>query len=121
MKLDFRTRLTYTITQVTTPCTLDSEQFRSANPPYTGDSEDEFWDYITDNLSNWEADEFVVANEGFLTDELLDTLYQTFVESPSDVMFDSRYKSEDIIVEGGNIDKTYTKYNGFNARMNTEY
>ena len=30
-------------------------------------------------------------------------------------------KSEDIIVEGGNIDKTYTRYNGFNARMNTEY
>ena len=48
-------------------------------------------------------------------------LHQTFVDSPTNVMFDSRYKSEDIIIDGGEIDETYTKYNGFNSKMNTEY
>ena len=51
MKLDFRTRITYTITQSSEPASLDSESFRNAKPPYTGDTEEQFWDYITDNLN----------------------------------------------------------------------
>tara|TARA_R110000803_G_scaffold8577_9_gene27434 strand:+ start:311 stop:676 length:366 start_codon:yes stop_codon:yes gene_type:complete len=121
MKLDFRTRITYTITQSSEPASLDSESFRNAKPPYTGDTEEQFWDYITDNLNRWEADDFIIDNEGLLSDSVLDMLHQTFVDSPTNVMFDSRYKSEDIIIDGGEIDETYTKYNGFNSKMNTEY
>jgi hypothetical protein len=115
MKLDFRTRTTYTITQVSeNPIPLDSEQFE-------GTTLEEFWDYIVDNLSNWEAEEYIEANEGILSDELLDSLYRTFVEYPTKEMFDSRTKSDEIIIEGGIIDESYTKYAGFNAEFNTDY
>jgi len=36
-------------------------------------------------------------------------------------MFDSRTKSDEIIIEGGVIDEEYTKYAGFNAEFNTDY
>jgi hypothetical protein len=122
MKLDFRTRTTYTITQVSeNPISLDSEQFREAVPPFEGTTLEEFWDYIVDNLSNWEADEYVESNEDILSDELLDSLYRTFVEYPTKEMFDSRTKSDEIIIEGGIIDESYTKYAGFNAEYNTDY
>lgn len=122
MKLDFRTRTTYTITQVSeTPITLDSEQFKNAKPPFEGTTIDDFWEYIVDNLSNWEAEEYIEANEGILSDELLDSLYETFVEYPTKEMFDSRTKSDEIIIEGGVIDEEYTKYAGFNAEFNTDY
>ena len=122
MKLDFRTRTTYTITQVSpNPITLDSEQFRNANPPFEGSTIEDFWDYITDVLSDYEAEEFINDNEGVLSDELLDALYDTFVEYPTEIMFDSRTKSDEIVIEGGVIDEEYTKYNGFNAEFNTDY
>ena len=122
MKLDFRTRTTYTITQVSeTPISLDSEQFREAVPPFEGTTLEEFWDYIVDNLSNWEAEEYIESNEGILSEELLDSLYETFVEYPTKEMFDSRTKSDEIIIEGGIIDESYTKYAGFNAEFNTDY
>ena len=41
MKLDFRTRTTYTITQVTTPATFNSEDFVKATPPYDGETEED--------------------------------------------------------------------------------
>ena len=122
MKLDFRTRTTYTITQVSeNPITLDGEQFRNAEPPFEGKTVEDFWDYITDNLSNWEAEVYIEENEGILSDELLDSLYETFVEYPTKEMFDSRTKSDEIIIEGGVIDEEYTKYAGFNAEFNTDY
>ena len=122
MKLDFRTRTTYTITQVSeNPISLDSEQFRNAEPPFGGKTVEDFWEYIVDNLSDWEAEEYIEANEGILSDELLDSLYETFVEYPTKEMFDSRTKSDEIIIEGGVIDEEYTKYAGFNAEFNTDY
>ena len=122
MKLDFRTRTTYTITQVSeNPISLDSEQFRNAKPPFEGKTVEDFWEYIVDNLSDWEAEEYIEANEGILSDELLDGLYQTFVDYPTKEMFDSRTKSDEIIIEGGVIDEEYTKYAGFNAEFNTDY
>ncbi len=122
MKLDFRTRTSYTVTQVSQhPITLDSEEFKFAIPSFEGDTEEEFWDYITDNLSNWEAEEYIEANEGILPDELLDNLYTTFVDYPTKEMFDSRYKSDEVFIDGGEIDDAYTKYAGFNPRYNTDY
>ncbi len=122
MKLDFRTRTTYTITQVSeNPISLDSTEFRFAIPSFEGETEEEFWDYIKDNLSSWEAEEYIEANEGILPDELLDDLYTTFVDYPTKEMFDSRQKSDEIVMEGGTIDGEYTRYAGFNARYNTDY
>ena len=44
MKLDFRNRVTYTVTKVSEPITLDSEDFRNAVPAYEGSSEEDFWE-----------------------------------------------------------------------------
>ena len=43
MKLDFRTRTSFTITNVSKPVTLDSEDFRKVEPPYEGETEAEFY------------------------------------------------------------------------------
>jgi len=120
-KLDFRTRTTYTITKVSDPISLNSEDFRNAVPAYEGETEEDFWDYISDNLSDWEAEQYIEDNEGILSEDLLNELYSTFVEYPHEVMFDSRTKSEEIVMEGGKIDEEYRKYAGFNATYNNEY
>ena len=120
MKLDFRTRTTYTITQVSEPITLNSEDFRNAKPAFKGESEEEFWDYINDNLSDWEAEEYIEDNEGILSDELLNTLYNSFVDYPTDIMFDSRNKSDEITMDGGELDEEYTKWNGFNVKYSND-
>ncbi len=116
MKLSFRTRTSYSITQVGEPCTLNSEDFVNAVPPYKGESEEEFQDYINDNLSDWEAEEYIEDNEGILSEELLDILYKSFVAYPTDVMFDSREKSDEITMDAGELDEEYTKWNGFNVK-----
>ena len=54
MKLSFRTRTSYSITQVGEPCTLNSKDFVKAVPPYKGETEEDFWNYINDNLSDWD-------------------------------------------------------------------
>ena len=116
MKLDFRTRTTYSITQVSEPITLNAEDFRNAKPAFKGESEEEFWDYINDNLSDWEAEEYIGDNEDILSEELLDTLDRAFVDYPTDIMFDSRNKSDEITMDAGELDEEYTKWNGFNVK-----
>jgi hypothetical protein len=110
MKLDFRTRTSFTITNVSKPITLDSEDFRKVEPPYEGETEAEFYEYISDILSNWEAEDFLSENKGNFSDELEDKIIDTFIEYPTEEMFDSRYKSDEIFIDGGKIDKEYTKY-----------
>jgi|TARA_R110001592_G_scaffold120621_1_gene325206 hypothetical protein len=121
MKLDFRSRTTYTLTQVTEAITLDSEDFRNAVPPYKGETEEDFWDYINDNLSDWEAEEYIGDNEDNFSEDLKDKLWQAFYEYPTQEMFDSRMKSDTITMEAGKIDEEYTKYNGFNAKYNNDF
>ena len=120
MKLSFRTRTSYSITQVGEPCTLNSKDFVKAVPPYKGETEEDFWNYINDNLSDWEAEEYIDDNEGILSEELLDTLYKSFVDYPTDVMFDSRNKSDAVMMDGGELDKEYTKWNGFNVKYSND-
>jgi len=120
MKLDFRTRTTYTITQVTTPATFNSEDFVKATPPYKGETEEDFWNYMNDNLSDWEAEEYIDDNLDILPAKLLDLLYEVFVEYPTNEMFDSRTKSEVITMEAGEIDESYSKYAGFNAKYSND-
>jgi hypothetical protein len=120
MKLSFRTRTSYSITQVGEPCTLNSEDFVKAVPPYKGETEEDFWNYINDNLSDWEAEEYIEDNEGILSEELLDILYKSFVDYPTDIMFDSREKSDEILMDAGELDEEYTKWNGFNVKYSND-
>ena len=121
MKLDFRTRTSFTITNVSKPVTLDSEDFRKVEPPYEGETEAEFYEYISDILSNWEAEDFIETNKEHFSEEVTDAMYDTFVEYPTIEMFDSRYKSDEVLIDGGKIDEEYTKYAGFNPIYNNGY
>ena len=121
MKLDFRSRATYTLTKVTEPITLDSEDFRNANPPFKGETEEDFWEYIKDNLSDWDAEAYLDNNEENFSEDLKDDLWNAFIEYPSEEMFDSRTKSDEVIMEGGTIDKEYRRYAGFNPKYNNDY
>ena len=105
MKLDFRARTTFTITNVTEPMTLDSEKFRNVEPPFTGDTEEQFYEYISDVLSSWDGEEFLEDNKEHFSEE----------------MFDSRNKSEDIVIDGGKIDDNYRRYAGFNPIYTPKY
>ena len=121
MKLDFRARVSFFITNVTKPMTLDSEDFRNAEPPYTGETESDFFKYISENLQSWEGEEFIEANVDKFSEQMLDDMYDTFVEYPSIEMFDSRTKSDEVFLDGGKIDEEYTKYAGFNPIYNNGY
>ena len=92
MKLDFRSRTTYTLTQ-----------------------------YISEHLSDWDAEEYLDNNEDNFSEDLKDDLWNTFIEYPTEEMYDSRTKSDEIIMEAGKIDKEYTKYAGFNAKYNNDW
>jgi hypothetical protein len=120
MKLDFRTRTTYSITQVTEPATFNSDDFKKAVPPFKGETEEDFWNYMNDNLSDWEAEEYIEDNDNILSADLLDLLYEVFVEYPTEVMYDSRNKSEEITMEAGKMDESYSKYKGFNAKYSND-
>ena len=121
MKLDFRARTTFSITKVTKPMTLNSEDFRKAEPPFEGKTEEEFFNYISENLQSWEGEEFIEANEGNFSEQMLNDMYDTFVEYPSIDMFDSRSKTDEVVLDGGTIDEEYTKYAGFNPKYNNGY
>ena len=100
MKLDFRARTTYTITKVTEPTTLDSEDFRNVEPPFTGETEEEFYNYISETLSDWEVEDFLDNNKDKFSEEQADNIWETFGEYPSEEMFDSRNKSDEIVIDG---------------------
>ena len=121
MKLDFRARTSFTITNVSKPMTLDSEDFRNVEPPFKGETEAEFYEYISEVLSNWEAEDFLSENKGNFSDELEDKIIDTFIEYPTEEMFDSRYKSDEVLIDGGKIDEEYTKYGGFNPQYTPKY
>jgi hypothetical protein len=121
MKLDFRARVSFTLTNVTKPMTLDSEDFRNVEPPFEGETEEEFFTYISENLQSWEGEEFMEANVDKFSEQMLDEMYNTFVEYPTIEMFDSRYKSDEVFLDGGTIDEEYTKYAGFNPKYNNGY
>lgn len=121
MKLDFRARTTFSITNVTKPMTLNSEDFKNAEPPFKGETEAEFYEYISEVLSNWEGEDFIETNKEHFSEQMLDDMYDTFVEYPTIEMFDSRYKSDEVVLDGGKIDKEYTKYAGFNPQYTPKY
>lgn len=121
MKLDFRARTTYTIAKVTEPTTLDSEDFRNVEPPFTGETEEEFYNYISETLSDWEVEDFLDNNKDKFSEEQADNIWETFGEYPSEEMFDSRNKSDEIVIDGGKIDENYTRYAGFNPIYTPKY
>jgi hypothetical protein len=121
MKLDFRARTSFTLTNVSKPMTLDSILFEKAEPPFQGSTEAEFYEYISETLTNWDAEEFIETNNDILSEEIIDAIYDTFVEYPSIEMFDSRYKSDEVVIDGGKIDKEYTRYGGFNPQYTPKY
>jgi hypothetical protein len=121
MKLDFRTRTSFTITNVSNPITLNSDDFRKVEPPFEGETEAEFYEYISEVLNSWEGEDFIETNKEHFSEEVQEAMYCTFVEYPSIEMFDSRYKSDEVVVDGGKIDKEYTKYGGFNPQYTPKY
>lgn len=121
MKLDFRARTTFTITNVTKPMTLDSEDFRNVEPPFKGETEAEFYEYISETLTDWDGEEFIETNKEHFSEEMQEAMYWTFLEYPTIEMFDSRTKSDEVVIDGGKIDEEYTRYGGFNPQYTPKY
>ena len=100
---------------------LNSDDFKNVEPPFTGDTEEQFYEYISDVLNSWDGEEFLENNKEHFSEEMSNKLYDTFIEYPTEEMFDSRNKSEDIVIDGGKIDDNYRRYAGFNPIYTPKY
>ena len=71
MKSQFRKTEYYTSHNATTPVELDSEKF----PDFVGETEEEFLQYISDNLVEWTD---IIGNDGdiFFDEETANALYE---------------------------------------------
>jgi len=121
MELDFRARTSFTITNVTKPITLNSDDFRKVEPPFEGETEAEFYEYISEVLNSWEGEDFIETNKEHFSEEMQEAMYWTFLEYPTIEMFDSRTKSDEVVIDGGKIDEEYTRYGGFNPQYTPKY
>ena len=67
----------YTIWEATEePIEVDVDKLRKCEPPYEGNTSQELWDYLEENVYNWDnQDEFIENNkEIYGEDELQDLL-----------------------------------------------
>jgi hypothetical protein len=108
MKKHFRKSEYYTITEATEPVELDSEKF----PEFTGETEEDFYNYIVDNYDN-------LANGDSLDEETRDLLW-SLIEGEREIYQDSRYKCANETIQMGEIDEEYHKTGGFHVEYEND-
>lgn len=104
MKKYFRTTENYTAYTATKPVELDSEMF----PNFEGETEQEFFDYISQNYRELAEDE-TLPNE--VTDLLNDLAY-----GDKEEYYNSSFKYYEGDFEMGELDEKANKNGGFDAQ-----
>lgn len=112
MKVQVR-RTEYRYVAETTPIvTLDTEKF----PNFTGETEDEFAEYLAENYWELEGmDELIGADLG-VDDEDTHNALAELVYAEMDVYSDSSEKGYEGEIQVGEEDETYRKNGGFNPK-----
>ena len=71
-------------------------EFKSANPPFDGENEEQFLKYIYDNLDDWLYDQNLMEPKGFgVSQKTADKLYSLQVENGEGYHAMSEYYYED--------------------------
>ena len=107
----------YTIWEATAePIEVDVEKLRKCEPPYEGNTPKELWNYLEENIFDWDSD-FVenehnkeVYGEDELQDHLLEDGYHDM-----ETYSDSREKYADDWVELGHKNEEYRKTGRFQS------
>tara|TARA_B100000401_G_C52148983_1_gene413126 strand:- start:71 stop:448 length:378 start_codon:yes stop_codon:yes gene_type:complete len=122
-KLHIRKVERYTIWEATEPIAIDVEKLRKCDPPYEGNTEEELFEYLLENIwEDWDAEftenkhNIEVYGEDALYDLMLEEgCYETSVYS------DSREKGQESWFELGVPNDEYRKTGGFESRVNNMY
>ena len=107
----------YTIWEATEePIEVDVDKLRKCEPPYEGSTTQELWEYLEENIYDWDnQDEFIETNkEVYREDELQNLLLEDGYHDKK-VYSDSREKGCEDWVELGHLNEEYRKTGGFES------
>jgi hypothetical protein len=109
MKKHFRATEYFTIHAATEPVELDSDLF----PDFEGETEQEFFDYISENYNE-------LAEDESLPEEVRDALY-TLIEGEKFDYFNSCTKGYEGDIQMGLPNETWHRTGGFEVELTTGY
>jgi hypothetical protein len=109
MKKHFRATEYFTIHAATEPVELDSDLF----PDFEGETEQEFFDYISENYND-------LAEDESLSEEVREALW-TLIEGEKFDYFNSCTKGYEGDIQMGQPDETWHKTGGFEVEFTTGY
>jgi hypothetical protein len=109
MKKHFRATEYFTIYAATEPIELDSDLF----PEFEGTTEQEFFDYISENYND-------LAEDESLPEEVRNSLW-TLIEGEKFDYFNSSYKGYEGDIQMGKPNETWHKTGGFEVELTTGY
>jgi len=104
----------YTIWEATEPVEVDVDKLRKCEPPYEGNTSEELWKYIDENILDWNSDftDNEHNKEVYGEDELYSLLLQDG-EHETSVYADSREKYAEDWTELGHKNEEYRKTGRF--------
>jgi len=106
----------YTIWEATEPVEVDVDKLRKCEPPYEGNTSEELWKYIDENILDWNSD--FTDNEHNKEVYGEDELYSLLLEEGShdvSVYSDTREKFLEDWVELGHKKEEYRKTGRFQS------
>ena len=103
----------FTSWQTSEVATLDPEKFKKISVPFTGETEEEFMNYISEN--RFELQDIYEEIDEKTYDELSKLLSPNWTEYSN-----STWKFEDSWFESGKANKEYSKVGGFEAEFTTD-
>lgn len=116
MKYHIRKAESYRVTAANTPVALDPEEFIALEVnPYTGNSPEEFLEYILSLRSDVEDDIFPEGLE-FETEQQLKKLFTASMEE----IYSSASERDESRLELGEPNERYTKQGGFDVHIRSE-
>lgn len=107
----------YTNWEATEAVTLNPDDFTTLTTPYTGNTEEEFMNYIQE-LYHEDWYEICEELEELGNMDSADAL-STLFEGEMEIYSSTTEKEEDMWVETGEVNEEYSKYGGFKSSFNT--
>ncbi len=114
MEIEIRKVETYICTDASAPVKLNVEEFKKCNPPFKGSTEEEFMDYLYEEV-DW-LEDFVEENKKILSEDNIESL-DSLIYPMMDIMYDSRNKGEDSWYEIGKTNPEYRRSNEFEVTV----
>ena len=99
-KVSLRICMEVKVKKTSEPISLDMNEFKSANPPFDGENEEQFLKYICDNLEDWMWEKNPLEPKGFgVSQKTADKLYSLQIENGEGYHAMSEYDYEDLWYE----------------------